>query len=214
MDQITTYATLQAAVAGMLHRTGDTGITDNAPLFIQLCEAELNSRLLLKDTEEEDTLSTTQGVNYIALPAGFISPLACWIVVDDVRTPLIPKLPQFMAYDSEESRPCEYAIDGANLLFDCPADAVYSVPLRYVKASNLSNSNTSNALLLRRPDVYLYGSLYQASLYAQDDGGAQKWKANFEAAIVAEKRAQNRARAQVALETDIGTRSRTNILTG
>ena len=213
MDQITDYASLQAAVAGMLHRTGDSDIEDNAPLFIQMCEADLNDRLLLKDMEQEDTLACVVGQNYIALPSGFVSPIALWLLVSSVRIPLSPALPQQLPYDTSNSQPAYWAIDGANIRFDCPASDTYSVKFRYFKKSNLSNSNTSNALLLKRPDVYLYGALMQAALFATDEAGAAKWSGLFERAISGLKNAEHRSRSAVPLRGEMSSR-RSNILTG
>lgn len=209
MDQITTYATLQAAVAGLLHRTGDDDIEDNLPLFIQMCEADLNDRLLLKDMEQEDTLTATVSQNYIALPSGFVSPIALWLVVDSERVLLDPALPQELPYDTTNNQPRWYAIDGANIRFDCPADEAYSAKFRYVKKSNLSDSVTSNALLLKRPDVYLYGTLVQACLFAEDDNGVKKWTTFYENAIASLKKAENRQRAAVPLRTELPRTRRT-----
>jgi hypothetical protein len=214
MDLISTYATLQSAVAGMLHRTGDTDITDNVPLFIQLCEAELYDRLLLKDMESDEALTLTQGQNYVALPSGFVSPIAMWLVIDSERVLLNPALPQELPYDTSATEPNWYAIDGANIRFDCPAGSAYGAFLRCIKKSNLSDSTTSNALLLKRPDVYLYGALEQAALFANDDAGANKWGAFKERGIKSLKAADSRSRSLVPLRTDIGARGRSNIERG
>jgi len=213
MDQISSYATLQAAVAGMMHRPSDTNITGNLPLFVQLCEADLNDRLLLKDMESDEPLTLTQNVNYVALPTGFVSPIAFWLVVDSERVPLQPVLPQQLPYDTAATQPSIYAIDGANLRFDCPAGEAYSAYLRCIKKSNLSDTTTSNALLLKRPDVYLFGTLKQAALFVNDDANAQKWSAMYEASIKGLKAADSRNRSNVPLTTELG-RARSNILLG
>jgi len=215
MDQITTYATLQSAVAGMTHREGDTTFTASIPLFVQLCEAELNDRLLLKDTEQEDSLTSTIGQNYIALPAGFISPIKAWLVVDGERVSLYEALPQELPYDTSSTQPKYWAVDGVNLRFDCPADKAYVVKFRYVKRSNLSDSNTSNYLLLKRPDVYLYGVLKQAALYEQDDNNLPKWSGLYEKGIATLKAAENRNRSMVPLRSEACMGSgRSNIYRG
>lgn len=214
MDQITSYATLQSAVAGMLHRSGDANITDNVPLFIQLCEADLNDKLLLKDMESDEALTLTLNQNYVALPTGFVSPIAFWLVIDSQRTELEPVLPHQLPYSTSATQPRVYAIDGANVRFNCPAGSAYSAYLRCIKKSNLSTTTTDNYLLLKRPDVYLFGSLEQACLWTADDAGASKWGAMKERSIRALKAAENRARALVPLRTDIGGGRASNILTG
>lgn len=214
MDQVTDYASLQSAVAGMIHRASDPSITANLPLFIQLCEADLNDRLLLKDMESDEPLTLVLNQNYIALPAGYVSPIAFWLVISGLRTPLRFVLPQELPYDTSATQPSVCAIDGANIRFDCPAGSAYSAFLRCIKKSNLSVSNTSNALLLSRPDVYLYGTLLQVALFTKDDGDATKWGAFYNNAVKAAKSADARSRSIVPLRTDLGGRARSNILTG
>lgn len=214
MDQITDYDSLQAAVAGTLHRTGDSDIEDNCPLWIQLLEAELNDRLLLKDMESEEDITLSTGVNYVALPTGFVSPIALWLIIDSYRTdPLRMVLPQQLDYDGSNSIPAEYAIDGSNIRFDCPAADNYAGKFRMVKKSNLSDSNTSNALLLKRPDVYLWGTLKWACSFAEDDAGMAKYSALMERAIDGLKNANKRSQ-DVLLTTDIGVSGRSNIYLG
>lgn len=214
MDQITSYSTLQSAVAGMIHRPNDTNITGNLPLFIQLCEADLNDKLLLKDMESDEPLTLTLNQNYVALPSGFVSPIAFWLVISSQRVPLTPVLPQQLPYDTSSTQPKYWAIDGANIRFDCPAGSAYSAFLRCIKKSNLSVTTTSNPLLLKRPDVYLFGTLEQVALFTNDDAAAAKWGALKMRAINSLKAADSRSRSHVALRTDIGAGRRSNIFVG
>lgn len=214
MDQITTYATLQSAVAGFIHRDTDTSITANVPLCIQLCEAELSDRLLLKNSESDEALTLTTSANYVALPSGFVSPIAFWLVVDGVRVPVDFTLPQHLPYYTENSQPQLVAVDGANLRFDCPASQGYGAYLRCIKTSNLSNSNTSNYLLTRRPDLYLWGTLKQVGVLTSDDALLNKASGLYEAAIVSLKASENRSRSAVNLRTELCGGGRSNILIG
>lgn len=214
MDQITTYATLQSAVAGMIHRPNDTNITANLPLFVQLCEADLNDRFVLRDMESDEALTLVSGQNYIALPTGYVSPIAFWLVVDSQRIPLEWALPQELPYETSSTQPSHVAVDGANLRFNCPAGSAYTAYLRCIKKSNLSDTNTSNALLLARPDVYLFGTLKQAALFTNDDAAVAKWGAFYDNAVKGHKAADSRSKSQVPLRTDIGAGRRSNILTG
>jgi hypothetical protein len=213
MDQITTYATLQSAVAGTLHRSTDTDVTANVPLWIQMCEADLNDRMLLKDSESDETLTLTADANYVALPTGFVSPIAFWLIVDSERMELPHVLPEQLPYYSDSGQPRFWAIDAANVRFDCPSDQAYSARLRCFKRSNLSDSNTTNYLLLRRPDIYLYGSLVQACLFTEDDNGAKKWLTLYETAIQGLRNAETRSRS-VPLRTEVPGPHHSNILRG
>jgi hypothetical protein len=192
----------------------DTNITANVPLFIQLLEAELNDRLLLKNQETEGTLTLAQGQNYVALPSGYVSPIALWLIVDSERVLLKPALPQELPYNTDSTQPEFWAIDGANIRFDCPAGEAYSAKFRYYATSNLSNSNTTNYLLLKRPDVYLYGAMEQAGIFAQNDEWISKYGALKERGIKSLKDAENRSRSIVPLRTDLPIPHRSNIIRG
>jgi hypothetical protein len=215
MNQITDYASLQTTAAGMIHRPNDTNITNNLPLFVQLCEAELNDRLLLRDSESDEAITLTAGNNYAPLPTGYVSPIALWLVLSGYRTKLTPVLPQELAYNISSSIPEYWAIDGDNIRFDCPLAAGYSAFLRCVKKSNLdAATNTTNYLLLKRPDIYLYGTLKQVAIFTNDDEALQKYGTLYEAGIARLKAAENRNRGIVHLRTDLGAGRRSSILQG
>ena len=214
MDAVTSYQTLKDAIAGMLKRDGDTQITENTALFIQLCESDLYDRLLLRDEETEGALTAATSSAVIALPSDYISPIALWLVIDGERTLLRQVQPQELPYDTENGTPAEYAIDGGYIRFDCPAASAYAVKFRHVRKTVLSDSAPSNYLLTRRPDIYLYGSLKQAALFTEDDTATAKYSALYELGISAMANTENRNR-RVPMRTDMpGTGPRSNILTG
>lgn len=210
---ISTYAQLQAAVAAWAHRTN---LTSTIIDCIALCEAELNDRLLLKNMEFDEPLTLIPNQNYVALPAGFVSPIAAWIVIDTERTPLNFLLPEELSYKSDSSIPRYCAVDGENLRFDCPSDSAYGAFLRCVKASNLSDLNTTNYLLTKRPDVYLFGTLKQFALFTRDNEDMAKYSGLMEQSIAGLKAAENRSRSIAPLRTDFGGahRYRSDIFTG
>jgi hypothetical protein len=207
---ITTYAELQTALADWSHRDD---LTTKLPDFIALAEARLNDMLLLKDSESEESLTLTQGQNYVALPSGFVSPIALWLIVDGERVALRQVLPEQLPYDTSATQPQDWAIDGVNIRFDCPAGEAYSAKFRMMKTSNLSSTTTSNYLLVRRPDIYLAGGLVEMSRYTQDVELFNIWESRFLKGCSELKAAENRSRA-VTLNTDIPMTRRTNIYRG
>ena len=214
MDAITDYGTLLAAIPGMLKRDGDVQITANAALFVQLAEAELYDYLLLRDEETESSLTTTAASAVIALPSNFISPIALWLVIDSERTELPSRLPQELDYSTDEGIPSVWAIDGGYIRFDCPANDAYTVKFRHMRKSALTESSTSNYLLTRRPDIYLFASLKQACLFVEDDDGARKYDGLFSQAVNSMKQVENRNR-RVPLRTDLpGSYGRSDITRG
>jgi hypothetical protein len=203
------YTNLKAAVADFANRTDlTTPIVD----CITLAEARLYDLMILKDFESDETLTLTTGQNYVALPAGFISPIKLWLIVSTIRVPLQFVLPQELPYDTDNNQPAYWAIDGANVRFDCPASEDFSARLRCVKKSNLSGSVTTNYLLTRRPDIYLAASLVELARYTRDVDLFNTWESKLLKAVAEVKAAESRARA-VPLRTDLG-RGRSNILTG
>lgn len=205
---ITTYAELKTAIEGWANET----ITNQVADFITLAEAELFDDLLPRTFESEESLTLTTNQNYVALPSGYISPIAFWLIVDGERTELEKVLPEQLPYDTDASQPDLWAIDGANIRFDCPAQEGYSAKFRMVKSSALSGSNTTNQLLARRPDIYLAAGMVQYGVWARDDAVVSKWDAILQRAKHSFRAAENRSR-QVTLRTDIGAVGRSNILT-
>lgn len=208
---ITTYAELKTAIADYSHRSD---LESKIPDFIVLAEARLSDMLLLRNMEVETTITCTVNQNYIALPTGFISPVALWLNISGDRgDELRLVLPEQLDYETSASMPSEYAIDGDNIRLDCPAASAYTMPFRYIKSFALSDSNTTNQLLTKRPDIYLWASLVEVADYASDDENLQKWMARMNAAVSGYRATENRSRA-VLLNSDVGLSRRPNILRG
>jgi hypothetical protein len=159
--------------------------------------------MILKNMESEETLTLVTSQNYVALPSGFISPIALWLVVSSVRVPLSPALPQELPYDTTNNQPQYWAIDGANIRFDCPADQGYTAYLRCVKKSNLSGSVATNYLLERRPDIYLAASMAELARYTRDVDLFNTWESKLVKEIASFKNAENRARGMVPMRNDV-----------
>jgi hypothetical protein len=206
---ITTFAELKTAIADWAH---DDDISTKAADFVTLTEARLNDMLLLKNMESEESLTLTQDVNYVALPTGYVSDIALWLIVDGERVLLQKTLPERLPYYTDSAQPQWWAIDGVNIRFDYPASEGYSAKFRMVKASNLSDSNTTNYLLTKRPDVYLAGCMVECSRFTRDVELFNTWEPKFLKATAELKAAENRSR-EVLLRTDFGG-SRSNIFTG
>jgi hypothetical protein len=215
------YSGLQLAAAAMVHRPGDTDITANMPLWIQLAENELFDRVIPRQSEVETTLTSTQGQNYIALPSGYLSPIELWFIYDatqNIRNLLTWAEPEDLPYWPNQTQPRYVAVDGENLRFDVNFDKAYSLPFRYVQTNALSASNLTNYLLTRRPDIYLFATLKQVALYTKDNDDLQKYTGLLEQAIKQFKASENRNRTIAPLRVDaalIGSgRERFNIYRG
>ena len=209
---ITTWTELKASVADFANRTDLTAVI---PDLIMLAENRLYDLLLLKNMESDESLTLTLNQNYVALPTNYISPISFWLVVDSERLLLQPALPQELPYYTESSQPRYWAIDGANIRFDCPAQSAYTAYLRCMKKSNLGASVASNYLLDRRPDIYLSASMAELARYTNDAELFASWEARLQDAIAGFKASENRARGIVPLRSDVPVlNQRPNILRG
>lgn len=204
---------LKAEILDWANRSDLT--TANTDNFIALAEAELFDDLLPRNFESEESLTLTTAQNYVALPTGYISPIAFWLIVDTQRLLLEPALPQELPYRTDSSQPRWWAIDGANIRFDCPAQQAYTAKFRMMKSSALTASNTTNYLLTKRPDVYLSACMIQFAIWSKDSDDLAKWSAIHRKNVDSFKASENRARGIVPLRTDIPVLNRRpNILRG
>lgn len=209
---ISTFSELKTALENYAHRD-DTAFTAREEEFIAMAEARMYDEFLLRDMESDETVTLTQSQNYVAIPSGFISPIAFWLIVDSERVELERVLPHQLPYYTDSSQPQFYAIDGSNIRFDCPASEAYSARFRMLKKSNLSESNTTNALLTKRPDVYLAACLSEYARWAQDREVFDAWESKYVKGAASLKNAEARSK-QVTLRTEIPARGRSNILRG
>ena len=63
----------------------------------------------------------------------------------------------------------------------------------YAKIASLSDSNTTNWLLAKHPDIYLYGALIQSAPYLKDDERVATWMSLYERMLEDMEKADERA---------------------
>jgi hypothetical protein len=85
-------------------------------------------------------------------------------------------------------------IDDNILLLPAPTGNTTLEIIYYGKIPALSDSNTSNWLLARSPDLYLYAALIQAEAYLQNDERIQLWNAAADKIIADMDRESERAK--------------------
>jgi len=168
MATITNYSTLQTTVADYLNRQD---LSAYIPTFIQLAEADMNTRLRTREMIVRAT--TTNDDEFVRLPLDFLESIN--LQLTDGQSPL-----RFVTLDEADiinkrqtyTAPTFYSLmNGAIELVPPPAtgDDVEIEMVYYGKIPALSDSNTSNWLLLKAPDVYLYGALVHAAPFLMDD---------------------------------------------
>jgi hypothetical protein len=173
-----TYATLQAKVVDLLHRTGETAIEALAPDWIGYAEAEMQTRIKLLEFEAQSTVTITSGAG--TLPTGYLGMRSVyWDGIGALKYIEPDAYDALRANDSGEAY--YYTIRGAQIL-TTPMGSGSVVCTYLARFTALSDSNTSNAILTSFPDAYLYGALKHASVWTKDDADVQKYGLMFNAA--------------------------------
>lgn len=166
MGTITNYSTLQSAIADYLNRAD---LTSQIQTFIQFVEADLNTRLRCREMIVRANATSDQ--EYVQLPADWVEAINLQIV--DGASPL-----RYVTLDEGDiinkaqvlTQVSVYSLmNGAIELIPAPSDNIEIEMVYYGKIPALTDVNTTNWLLTKAPDVYLYGALVHAAPFLMDD---------------------------------------------
>lgn len=190
---ITTYAELQSSIADWLLRDDLTSVI---PTFISLAEAKFNRRIrdyrmVKRATAEVDTA-------YFAIPSDWQENIRFQLNTTPIVT-LEYVTPDQAAEEKRLSvsagKPAFFTMIGDQFQIVPAPDSTYDAELTYYsKIPALSGSNTSNWLLEKAPDMYLYGALMEAAPYLDDDARIQVWGGLLEQAFEALQIESDRAK--------------------
>lgn len=179
MPIITDYASLVTeldGVAGWLHRGS---LTARIPVFIQLCESDMQVRCKLVEFEASLAINVVAGIG--VLPTDLVAMRSVYWS-GNLSKPLRYVTPDmYDALRNSSATPDYYTITGLSIKV-APL-ATGSVVATYNARFTALDSTHTNSLITNFPDVYLYGVLYQAALYSEDDAKAQKYGTLFNAVI-------------------------------
>lgn len=180
---LTSYSELKSSLADWLNRDDLTSVI---PDFISLAEAQMERRLPTQKTVKR--ANATLDTPFSALPADFLSAKSLILTSTSPVKQLV-----FLTEDELDAKkpvynatgtPKYFALVGNQIEVVPSPDTSYTAELTYVATlSKLSDSNTSNWILARHPDVYLYGALLQAAPYLRDDERVGLWSSQYQAAI-------------------------------
>jgi len=178
---LATYSDLQTSISAWLKRSDlDAYIPD----FISLCEAKFNRELRISAMEQRVTATLDE--EYEDLPTDYAEMRSLQITGPYGR-PL-----QFMPPEDLRRRfpegcvgtPVNYTIIGDSLQFGPPPSGSYPLEMvYYTKFEALSDSAPTNWMLTNAPDVYLFGSLLEASPYIKNDARIPVWEAKYGQAL-------------------------------
>lgn len=165
---ITDFASLQAAVASSIHRTGDAALLAEMPRFVQMAEMDISRNLRLRQTESTVT-GTTSGAT-IAIPPGMDALERLSIISYGRDFTLDYTSPNGLESLSIANLSSRYTVENGVIRLLAPPAGNYAYTLYIVpNLSPLSAANPTNWLILNAPDVYLYGTLIQVAAWTKDD---------------------------------------------
>ncbi len=174
---ISTYSDLQTAVADWLNRADLTAVI---PTFITLAEAKFNRELRVRDMMVR--ASATSSNEFVAVPSDYLENYSLELTNSTgVQPPLnfISPLEAKTLKANQITGLVRYytMIDGAFELLPAPGSNVDLTLTYYQRIPALSGTQTTNWLLTKSPDLYLYSTLLEASPYLKDDERVQIWAA-------------------------------------
>ena len=176
------YPTLISTVNDWLDRDD---LAAKIPTFILMAEAMFNRELRTPDMEASAILTATGETT--ALPSDYLAMRAIYVEGSPDR-PLRGLAPTAIRqeYDGSAGQPVAYTlVDGGLVLVPPPADST-ALHLDYFgRIEGLTDASTSNWLLDKHPDAYLYATLFYAEAYLDNPTRAGQWKALLDQALAA-----------------------------
>lgn len=161
---LSTYSELQAAIADWLNRTD---LTNQIKDFIKLAEARFNREV--KVHEQIVRKTAVSRAQYIAVPSD-------WTGAENLQVGNT-KLEYLTPTRSDDYRAANvtgpvryYTIIGNSIeLLPTPTSDVTVEMAYYAEIPPLSDTNPTNWLLQKAPDIYYYGALCHAAPFLNDD---------------------------------------------
>lgn len=187
---LTNYTTLQTAVINALHRSD---LASSVPDFITLAEDKLNKRLRIRGMETRVNTTVTGGVEYVALPDGFLS-AKNFQVNTSPRTRLEFASPEWLDINFPSpisiGTPRFFTFVGGQIQLAPIPNGDYELEMDYYEKLDLATDST-NWVLTNAPRVYYYGALMEASAYLVNDKRVPLWSRMLEQAILEIERADD-----------------------
>lgn len=168
MAAITDYTTLQAEIVSLTERDD---LAADMPGFIQRAEASFNRRLRTLDQQVEATLPLAG--DRATLPADFAELVSLVLPENPNRdlTYVTPREFQRIKYANPASGAAlAYTIRGNELVLTPGVGTVSDVDVLYYGAiPALSDAAPTNWLVLKHPDLYLYGAAVEIAVHLRDE---------------------------------------------
>jgi hypothetical protein len=185
------YANLKTAIIDFLDRGDLSGHVDD---FIDLAEARHKREILIREM-----LARSQaplGGRFLSLPSRFLKMVTLRLLTTPITVLEEINLHEMnRERDTGTGKPMFYAIH-EEIEFDITPDDAYTAEIiHYASFVPLDSTNTSNGLLVRAPDAYLYGALVASAPFLASDERIQTWETLYGMArdglLIADRKARH-----------------------
>lgn len=170
---ITTFAELKTAIANWLERSD---LTSRIPEFVSMAEDRIGLDLRIRPMETSSDITINAQTE--ALPTRFLGVRRFTLDNDaSMLTYFTPEKFWNLIDARTEGKPKAYTIEGENFVFaPYPNGETYTGKLYYwQKFASLSADADTNWVLTNARGLLLYGSLFEAATYLEDDEAAARW---------------------------------------
>ena len=170
---VDTYDNLVTEVANHLDRDD---LSSDIDTFIDLCEARLKREVRIREMVTREALTVADRQE--ALPSGFLEMISLRLLTNPVTVLQEVNLHEMTRIRVESTgKPLYFTSYGNEIEFNESPDSSYSGEIIYYKEQDaLSGSNTTNDILTRAPDLYLYGTLLAAAPFLMNDERIPTWE--------------------------------------
>lgn len=183
MARIVDYGSLQTAIADWLWRAGDSALAARADAFIDHFERKF--RRVQRTLEMEEGFNTILSSAVVTLPPGYLEMIRCQVLGEpnglpnQVLTYVTPSVAATMDATQINTGVSRYYTVLASKVFitpqaTAPIGSVLEIAC-YGFQPLFSAVGGINWLLFKHPDIYLYGSLLQASAFIDDKALVGQW---------------------------------------
>lgn len=188
------YNELATSIANWTARS-DLG--ELIPDFVRLAEVDIALDLKLQALNKEYQFTTVIGQKKYALPADFLSIIR---VSDSNDVPINQVSPdgglvELTGYIHLTTS--GYYIENGYFVLNIAPSEAKGIKLFYIPKSLDLNTTSTNDILIKYPNIYLYCCLSKAAEYTKDESRMQYWTAKYQASVIDANRAQNMKRKTV-----------------
>jgi hypothetical protein len=185
---IGTYAQLKSATYRWLYNSDyadqhNTGMVNTIDDLITVAEQRIFREARTRDTEA--SLETVIAAGVIAVPSDYLDLKHAYIDGTPVQT--LERRTSEWIYSNYSTRsasgkPRTIAREASNFIFGPYPDSTYTVKAVYYKKL-AALSSAAHALFTNNPDLYLFGTLAEATIVVGRDDRIQVWEAKYQAIL-------------------------------